>query len=131
MVGGGLFLFGVLFAYGLVLPLSLRFFWRFSERLGIQPAWTAHYYVSLAGKLLLAFGLVFEIPVVVLLLARLGIVNYDMLRRRSPYVTVGIFMLAAILTPPDVVTQILMALPLLVLYEICVYLSKFFAGERS
>lgn len=125
VLGGGLFFAGVFFAYTVVLPLSLRFFWRYTERLGIKPEWTVQNYLSMVGKLLLGFGLVFEFPVVILLLAALGIVEYDMLRRKRPYVIVVIFILAALLTPPDIITQILMAVPLLVLFEICLFLTRF------
>ena len=130
-LGAGLFFFGVFFAYGVVLPLSLRFFWMYTERLGIRPEWTLQHYISLVGKLLLGFGLVFELPVIILLLSALGIVNYDMLKRKRPYVVVGIFILAALLTPPDVITQILMAVPLLILFEICLFLSRFISSRRS
>ncbi len=129
-IGGALFFAGVLFAYWVVLPLSLRFFWKFTVRLGIEPEWTVHYYMSLAGKLMLAFGLVFEFPVVMLFLAKLGIVDYDILKRKRPYVIVGIFILAAFLTPPDIITQLLMAAPLLVLFEICLVLIKFFPRKE-
>ena len=129
-MGGGLFFFGVLFAYGIVLPLGLKFFWSFSERLGVQPAWTVNNYASLVGKLLLAFGIIFEIPVLILFLARLGIVNYYMLKRGRPYVIIGVFLLAALLTPPDIITQVMMAVPMLILYEICVIFSKFFSPVR-
>lgn len=123
--GGGLFFAGVAFAYAVVLPLSLRFFRRYTERLGISPEWTVQNYLSLAARLLLGFGLVFEIPVVILLLAALGIVNYEMLKEKRPYVIVAIFIAAALLTPPDVVTQILMAIPLLILFEACLLVTRF------
>lgn len=130
-VGGGLFFFGALFAYGVVLPLSLKFFWKFSERLGVQPAWTVNNYASLVGKLILAFGIIFEIPVLILFLAKLGIVDYDMLKRGRPYVIVGVFLLAALLTPPDIITQIMMAVPMLILYELCIFFSRFFTLKRT
>jgi sec-independent protein translocase protein TatC len=124
-IGGGLFFSGVLFAYWVVLPLSLKFFWDYTESLAIRPEWTLENYISLVGKLLIGFGLVFELPVVILLLAFLGIVNYDTLKRKRAYVVVIIFILAAFLTPPDVITQIMMAIPLLILFEICIFLTRF------
>ena len=132
LFGGGLFFAGVVFAYGMVLPFGLRFFWQYTEQLGIRPDWTVNNYISLAGKLLIGFGIVFELPVVILLLAALGIINYQTLKRKRPYVIVGIFILAAFLTPPDVITQILMAIPLLILFEICLFLTRFIhkAGQK-
>lgn len=127
-LGGALFFCGVFFAYGMVLPLSLKFFWGFTVRLGVSPEWTVHHYMSLAGKLMLAFGLVFELPVIMLFLVKAGIVDYDTLKRKRPYVIVAIFILAALLTPPDVITQILMAVPLWILFEICLFISKFFSN---
>ena len=130
-IGGGLFFSGVLFAYRVVLPLSLRFFWDYTERLAIQPEWTLEHYLSLVGKLLIGFGLVFELPVVILLLTFLGIVDYETLKRKRPYVVVIIFILAALLTPPDVITQIMMAIPLLILFEICIFLTRFIKSNRE
>jgi sec-independent protein translocase protein TatC len=124
-LGGGLFFGGVLFAYGVVLPLSLRFFWRYTVRLGVRPEWTVQNYFLMAGRLFLGFGLVFEFPVVIILLALLGVVDYEMLRRKRPYAVVVIFITAALLTPPDVITQVLMALPLLVLFELCLLATRF------
>lgn len=132
LFGGGLFFAGAAFAYAVVLPLGLRFFWSYTLRLGIRPDWTLENYISMVGKLILGFGLVFELPVVVLLLAALGIIDYRTLRRKRPYVVVGIFILAALLTPPDVVTQVLMAVPLLILFEICVLLARIlFPGKAG
>jgi len=130
-IGGGLFFSGVLFSYWVVLPLSLKFFWDYTERLAIRPEWTLEHYLSLVGKLLIGFGLVFELPVVILLLAFLGIVDYETLKRKRPYVVVIIFILAAVLTPPDVITQIMMAIPLLILFEICIFLTKFIIPKRD
>ncbi len=122
--GGGLFFAGVLFAYAVALPLGLRFFWSYTLKLGILPEWTLENYISLAGKMFLGFGLVFELPVVILLLAATGIIDYRTLRRKRPLVVVGILVLAALLTPPDVVTQVMLAVPLLILFEICVLLAR-------
>lgn len=128
-LGAAFFMAGILFAYWVALPLSLRFFWNFTERLSVRPEWTIHYYLSMAGKLLLGFGLVFELPVLILVLARLGIINHDWLKRKRPYVVVGVFVLAAVLTPPDVITQLIMAVPLLILFEVCVFFTRFFPGK--
>jgi len=131
LFGGGLFAGGVLFAYAVVLPVTLSFFWSYTRRLGISPEWTVGNYVSLVGQMILAFGLAFEFPVVILFLVKLGVVTYDMLKKIRPYAVVIILIVAGVLTPPDVVTQVLMALPLLALYELCVYLSRFVRGPTQ
>ena len=131
LFGGGLFAAGVLFAYAAILPVTLSFFWSYTRRLGIRPEWTVGSYVSLVGQLILAFGLAFEFPAVILLLVKLGVVTYDMLRKIRPYAVVIILIVAGVLTPPDVVTQVLMAVPLLALYELCVQLSRVIARKRA
>lgn len=131
LFGGGLFFAGVAFAYAVVLPVALKFFWSYTLRLGIRPDWTLEHYIGLVGKLTLGFGLVFELPVVILLLAAMGIIDYGTLRRKRPYVVVGILVVAALLTPPDVVTQVMMAVPLLILFEICVLLARLLFPGRA
>ena len=120
---------GALIAYGIVLPLGLRFF------LGLEPPdmtsqWAIDEYISFVLRLLLGFGLVFEMPVITLFLSRLGLVTPELLRSIRRYAIVVIFLLAAIFTPPDPISQLLMALPLLLLYEISIWVCKF-SGSRS
>jgi len=81
-------------------------------------------YLSLTVKLLFAFGLIFELPTIIYILARMGLVEADWLRQNRKYSLVIVFILAAILTPPDVVTQTLMAGPLIILYEISIWIAK-------
>ena len=114
---------GGLIAYWIVLPLGLRFF------LGLEPQdmtsqWAVDEYVGFVLRMLLGFGLVFELPVVTLLLARMGVVTPELMRRFRRYGIVVIFLLAAIFTPPDPLSQMLMALPLLGLYEISIWVAK-------
>jgi sec-independent protein translocase protein TatC len=130
LIGGGLFAAGVIFAYALILPVTLSFFWSYTRRLGIRPEWTVGNYVSMVGQMILAFGLAFEFPVVILFLVKLGVVTYDILRKIRPYAVVIILIVAGVLTPPDVVTQVLMAVPLLALYEVCVWMSRMM-GKKS
>ena len=118
-----LFLCGVAIAYLLMLPVVLYFLVIVSGR-GLVPTLILSKYVSLVVVCCLAFGVIFEMPLVILFLARLGIVSPAMLRRNRKYAVVGTFIVAAVLTPPDVVTQVLMALPMLVLYEASVWLAK-------
>jgi len=85
--------------------------------------WAVDEYIGFVLRLLLGFGIVFEMPVVSLFLSRLGLLTPDYLRRIRRYAVVGIFLLAAVFTPPDPISQLLMALPLLVLYEISIGIS--------
>ncbi len=128
----GLLLFagGMALAYFGVLPIALRFFSGFQQA-DLEQNITIDAYLALVLKLLLGFGLVFETPVVMLVLAALGIVTSSMLRRTRPFAIVIIFVVAALLTPPDVFSQMLMALPLLVLYELSIWIVKITERRRA
>ncbi len=119
----GLLLFagGMSLAYFGVLPIALRFFAGFQQQ-SLAPTITIGPYLGFVLKLLLGFGVIFETPVVMLVLGLLGVVTSDMLRRTRRYAIVLIFVVAAVLTPPDVVSQTMMALPLLLLYQISIWL---------
>lgn len=121
---------GALLAYGIVLPLGLRFF------LGLEPPdmtsqWAVDKYMSFVLRLLLGFGLVFEMPVITLLLGRLGLVTPELMRRVRRYAVVAIFLLAAVFTPPDPISQLLMAIPLLALYEISIVVCRISRRKRD
>lgn len=124
-----LFVGGVCFAYFLVLPPAYKFFVDFSTDF-FRPMFTLKEYLSLTLKLLLAFGIVFEIPVFLFFMTKIGLVDSRTLARKRKYAILIIFIAAAILTPtPDAFTQILMALPMMVLYEVGILVSKW--GERK
>jgi len=118
-----LFILGTALCYFYALPQSLRFLWMFNERMGIATFWTIESYVSFASLFLLAFGLAFETPVLILGLVKLNILSAYILRMGRRYAILIIFIVAAVLTPPDAFSQILLAIPMLILYEICVWLS--------
>ena len=86
-------------------------------------------YLSFSIKFLLAFGLVFEFPVVLLLLARIGVIDAKMLARQRKYAILLIFVFAAVVTPPDLISQVIMALPLIGLYELSILLSRIFGKK--
>jgi len=120
-----LFAGGVLFGYFIALPPAFKFFVSFSTD-ALKPMVSMREYLSLALKFLLAFGICFELPVFVFFLTKIGIVNARMLSRQRRYAILVIFIVAAVLTPsPDVVSQILMAFPLMILYEISILVSRF------
>jgi sec-independent protein translocase protein TatC len=125
-VGFGLFLVGTAFAYFFVLPRALLFFAEWSGNMGISNDWRIGEYISFATQFTLLFGLSFELPVVVMVFVKLGLLSYETMSRTRSYAIVAIFIAAAILTPtPDVFTLMLMALPMVVLYEICIWLAYF------
>jgi sec-independent protein translocase protein TatC len=122
--GVGLFATGVCCCYFLLLPIALAASVQYSQWLGFGVTqWRAEEYISFVCKFMLGMGLGFELPVVVLTLVKIGLLNYRMLAKARRYVIVISFVLGAVLTTPEVITQILMALPLLVLYEISVWIT--------
>jgi sec-independent protein translocase protein TatC len=126
LIGFGLFLCGVLFAYFIVLPRALEFFYEWSGNLGVSNDWRIGEYISFATQFTLLFGLSFELPVVVMVLVKLGLLSYETMSNSRSYAVLAIFVTAAVLTPtPDAFTLTLMALPMLVLYEICIWLAWF------
>ncbi len=120
---------GSLFGYFIVFPLGFKFFLGYSNET-IHARLSIKEYLSLASKLLLAFGIVFELPIIITFLARLGIVSVDFLKKNRKYALLLFFIGAALLTPPDVVTQVMMALPLMVLYEISIIGAKFLGRKK-
>jgi len=118
-----LFAAGALFGYLVVFPYGFKFFVSFATE-DIQALPSVKQYFSFAIRLLLAFGLVFEMPVVVLFLTKIGLITPDKMKKFRKFAILGSFILSAILTPPDVATQLMMALPIIILYEISIFLSK-------
>jgi sec-independent protein translocase protein TatC len=125
-----LFFGGAAFGYFIVFRYGFQFFMGFATDF-IKPAPTLKEYLSFCSILLLTFGLVFELPLFILFLAKLGVVDARMLSRNRRYVIVGIFVVAAIFTPPDVVTQVMMAAPLLILYEVSILLAKIVVKKKE
>ncbi len=131
-----LFLLGALLVYYLVMPLAIKFFLSFetigsTSNLPIQLEAKVNEYLSLIMRLIFAFGISFQLPILLNLLARIGLVNSDYLRTRRRYVIVIIFAIAAILTPPDPITQVGLAIPLLFLYEISIFTVKFTEKKKE
>ena len=125
-IGFGLFLTGTAFAYYLVLPRALLFFAEWSGDMGISNDWRIGEYISFATQFTLLFGASFELPVVVMVFVKLGLLTYETMSKTRSYAIVAIFVAAAILTPtPDMLTMTLMAAPMIILYEICIWLAYF------
>jgi len=117
------FLLGVVFSYFVVLPFTLRFFLGF-ETPGLAAMFSYSRYVSFAMVIIFSFGLVFQMPLVILLLGKLGMVTSKGLRRTRKFAILVVFIVAAVLTPPDVISQVLMAGPMIVLYELSIALLR-------
>lgn len=117
-----LFAAGVWMGYRFTLPFALRAMFMLHGWIGIAAEWTLTSYVTFATQLLIAFGLAFELPVVLLVLGRLGLISSTTLRTYRRHAIVGILVLAMVLTPPDVFSQLLMGIPLMLLYEACIWI---------
>ncbi|MEI6279841.1 MAG: twin-arginine translocase subunit TatC [Verrucomicrobiae bacterium] len=131
-VGFGLFLAGVTFSYFVVLPQTLQFFFADAQTMHWKPTWTVREYYSFTTQFVISFGFAFELPMAVLLLVKLGIVDYALLRRTRTFALVIILILAAVITPTsDVLTLVLMAAPMYALYEICIAISWFMGRHRG
>jgi len=124
-----LFLIGAAFCYIMVLPLAFEFLMSFSEGQVINNI-TISSYISFVGLLLVAFGCGFQLPIIAYFLGRMGIITSRMLSKARRYAIVGILIIAAIITPPDVFTQVLLAIPLYILYEISILVVKL-TGRRE
>jgi sec-independent protein translocase protein TatC len=118
------FLIGMSFAYFVVFPVAFGFFAGYTPA-GVQMMTDIDKYLSFVLTMFIAFGITFETPVIVIVLVRLGIVPLEKLRAARSYVIVGAFVVGAIFTPPDVISQLLLAVPLWLLYEIGLFLARF------
>ena len=131
-----LFLLGGLLVYYLVMPLAIKFFLSFetmgtASSLPIQLEAKVNEYLSLIMRLIFAFGISFQLPILLNLLARIGVVNSNYLKNTRRYVVVIIFTVAAILTPPDPITQVGLAIPLLLLYELSIITVRFTEKKKN
>lgn len=121
----GLFLGGVAFAYYLVLPPALEYFFNYSKSLQWNPQWSVREYYSFSTQFIISFGLAFELPLAVLILVKLGFLNHEILQRTRAFAVVIILVLAAIITPTtDIFTLLLMAGPMYLLYEACIVIAR-------
>lgn len=126
LFGTAFFLSGATFCYAIVFPVGFPFFLSEYESIGVEPVIRIGEYLAFASRLMLAFGVTFEMPVVTFFLARTGLVDHRLLLRQSRYAILVIFIVAAILTPPDVVSQTMMAVPLLGLYVLSIGVAYVF-----
>tara|TARA_Y100000385_G_scaffold282577_1_gene337246 strand:- start:2647 stop:3402 length:756 start_codon:yes stop_codon:yes gene_type:complete len=123
------FILGASFVYYMVIPLAWDFFLSFEQSAGngilpMQLEPKVDEYLSLIMRLIIAFGICFELPVLIVLLTKVGLTNSKSLKNKRKYAVLIAFVVAAVITPPDVISQILLAVPIIVLYEISIWCSK-------
>jgi sec-independent protein translocase protein TatC len=124
-----LFLAGVAFCYFFVFNTVFKFISEFAPQ-SITPAPDIEQYLSFVMTMFLAFGVTFEVPIAVILLVRFGVVSLEKLKEGRPYVIVGAFVIAAVVTPPDVLSQFMLAVPMCLLYELGLLIARF-VGKRE
>ena len=123
------FLCGALFCYYIVMPTAYKFFVSYAGEF-IIPMPDLKGYMSLTLRMLIIFGLIFELPLIAYFLSRIGVINYRLLSSKRRYAILGIFILSAIITPPDMTSQLLMAIPLWGLYELSILITRIF-GKKA
>ena len=121
-----LFLLGMAFAYSLVFPTVFAFMVQYNAPLGAQMSTDIDKYLSFAMTTFITFGITFEVPIVVVILVKLGMVKLKKLREIRPYIIVGAFIVAAVVTPPDILSQLLLAIPLCLLYELGLLIARLY-----
>lgn len=120
-----LFFLGVLFGYYIVTPLSIHFLGTYQVSVEIDNHFDIDSYISLLRASVLASGLIFELPILIYILTRLGLVTPEILRKYRKFALILVLVLSAIITPPDVASQIIVAIPILILYEASIFISKY------
>jgi sec-independent protein translocase protein TatC len=125
LAGSFFFALGILFGYFVALPFGCKFLLKYASQ-SLTPMPDMNDYLSFSVRFLLTFGLVFEFPILLLILARIGAINAKMLAQKRRYAILLIFIFAFVISPPDIISQVLMALPLMGLYEMSILLCKVF-----
>lgn len=125
-----LFFFGMLFAYFAALPLVFEFITYFAPE-GVAVMTDINKYLSFVLSMFMAFGITFEVPVVVMVLVKTGIITIEKLKESRPYVIVGAFVIAAIVTPPDIISQFMLAIPLCLLFEAGIIIAGFTIKKKE
>jgi sec-independent protein translocase protein TatC len=124
-----LFLCGMAFAYFVVFPTIFRVMAHYNAPLGAEMTTDIDNYLSFVLTMFLAFGVTFEVPIVVVILVRMGFVSLAKLKQIRPYVVVGAFVISAVVTPPDVFSQLILAVPLVLLYEVGIVAARLIVGK--
>ena len=124
-----LFYLGMIFAYYVVFPLMFGFFNSVAPE-GISVMTDINRYLDFVIKIFIAFGIAFEVPIVTLMLVKTGVTTTESLIRKRPYIIVAAFVAGMILTPPDIISQVLLAIPVWLLFELGIFISKFISSDK-
>jgi len=127
----GLFITGALFFLFIVAPICLRFFLVFGDFIGVAANWTFQKYISFVTMLMLVFGLAFQTPIAIYILTRTGLVPIETLKKARKYVFLSVFVIGALVTPPDIISQVTLAVPLYGLFELGILISQIAAKRRK
>lgn len=125
-----LFFLGVLFGYYLIIPMSVNFFATFKVSSLIKNEFNLDSYISMIKTSLIACGLFFELPIIIYFLSKLGLVSADFLRKYRKYAIVGLLIVAAVITPPDVVSQVIVCIPMLIIYEASIWIAAIVGKKK-
>lgn len=126
-----LFFMGVLFGYFVIIPMSVNFFATFTVSESIKNEFNLDSYISMLKTSVIACGLFFELPIIIYFLTKLGLVTADFLRKYRKYAIVIVLIVAAIVTPPDVVSQIIVSIPMLLIYEVSIHISAWVGKNKN
>ena len=129
--GAVLFAFGLSLGYFYTLPFALSAMYVMNDWLGVIPIWTVDSYVAFSTRLLIAFGLAFELPLVLLFLGKIGVIDARWMRDHRRHAVVAALILACVLTPPDVVSQVIMSIPLILLFEVCIWIMSTWNQDKN
>ncbi len=124
IVSSILFFIGVVFGYYVVCPLSINFLGNYSVSTQVHNDFDLNSYIGLVRSSVIASGLIFELPIIIFYLTKIGLVNPEFLKRNRKYALVIVLIIAAIITPPDVASQIIVAVPVVILYQVSIFISK-------
>ncbi len=124
IISSFLFFIGVLFGYYIICPLSINFLGNYQVSAQVHNDFDLSSYISLVRTSVLASGLIFELPIIIYFLTKIGLVTPEYLKKYRKYALVIVLILSAIITPPDIASQIIVAIPILILYQVSIYISK-------
>ena len=124
LISSFLFFIGVLFGYYVITPLSINFLGKYQVSSEVLNQFDLESYISLVRASVLASGLIFELPIIIFFLTRLGVITPDFLKKYRKYALIIVLTISAIITPPDIVSQIIVAIPVLLLYEVSIFISQ-------
>ncbi|WP_290787731.1 twin-arginine translocase subunit TatC [Altibacter sp.] len=124
IVASLLFFIGVLFGYYVITPLSINFLGSYQVSSQVFNDFDLSSYISLVRASVLASGLIFELPIIIYFLTKIGVVTPEILKKYRKFALVGVLIISAVITPPDIASQVIVAIPVLILYEVSIFISK-------